>query len=166
MRAIADGKLETEVAVTGNDESTEMARTLSVCRDGLAEVEKSNAKVAAEREAAARERREAMMELAEDFEARVMGVVESVNEASGAVQQSAAGMSGTAKDASAKAEAAGAAAERAARHVQTVARAAEELSSWIQEIGRQVNQSATIAAHAAEDRKSAGWGKRGAGGVD
>src|SRR3546814_3033597 len=93
MREIADGKLDAEVAVTGNDEITEMARTLSVFRDGLAEVEKANAKVAEEREAATRERRQAMMALASEFEARVMGVVESVNEASGAVPQSAAGMS-------------------------------------------------------------------------
>src|SRR3546814_19477560 len=49
MREIADGKLDAEVAVTGNDEITEMARTLSVFRDGLAEVEKANAKVAEER---------------------------------------------------------------------------------------------------------------------
>src|SRR3546814_3001029 len=98
-----------------------MARTLSVFRDGLAEVEKANAKVAEEREAATRERRQAMMALASEFEARVMGVVESVNEASGAVQQSAAGMSDSAKGASTKAEAAGAAAQRAASNVQTVA---------------------------------------------
>jgi methyl-accepting chemotaxis protein len=153
MREIADGKLDTEVAVTGNDEITEMARTLSIFRDGLAEVEKANAKVAEEREAAARERRAAMVQLADDFEARVMGVVESVSKASGAVQHSSASMSGTAKDASAKAEAAGAAAERAASNVQTVASAAEELSSSIQEIGRQVNQSSTIAATAAEKGK-------------
>src|SRR3546814_16953837 len=57
MREIADGKLDAEVAVTGNDEITEIARTLSVFRDGLAEVEKANAKVAEEREAAPRERR-------------------------------------------------------------------------------------------------------------
>src|SRR3546814_6006327 len=74
MREIADGKLDAEVAVTGNDEITEMARTLSVFRDGLAEVEKANAKVAEEREAATRERRQAMMALASEFEARVMGV--------------------------------------------------------------------------------------------
>src|SRR3546814_9284870 len=70
MREIADGKLDAEVAVTGNDEITEMARTLSVFRDGLAEVEKANAKVAEEREAATRERRQEMMALASEFEAR------------------------------------------------------------------------------------------------
>ncbi|MGF1593457.1 MAG: methyl-accepting chemotaxis protein [Kiloniellaceae bacterium] len=150
MREIADGNLDAKVAVAGNDEITEMARTLSVFRDGLAEVEKANAKVAEEREAAARERRQAMIELADDFEARVMGVVESVTQASGNVQNSSQSMSGTARSASAKAESAGAAAERAATNVQTVASASEELSASIQEIGRQVNQSSTIAASAAE----------------
>src|SRR5690606_32516590 len=150
MQEIADGRLDAEVAVTGNDEITDMARTLSVFRDGLAEVEKANAKVAEEREAAARERRAAMVKLADDFEASVMGVVESVSQASSAVQQSSSTMTGTARDAGSQAEAAGAAAERAATNVQTVASAAEELSSSIQEIGRQVNQSSSIAASAAE----------------
>ncbi|HMA13501.1 MAG TPA: methyl-accepting chemotaxis protein, partial [Kiloniellaceae bacterium] len=150
MHEVADGRLDAEVPVTGNDEITDMARTLSVFRDGLAEVEKANAKVAEEREAAARERRAAMVKLADDFEASVMGVVESVSQSSSAVQQSSSTMSGSARDASGKAEAAGAAAKRAASNVQTVASAAEELSSSIQEIGRQVNQSSSIATSAAE----------------
>ncbi len=150
MREIADGKLDTEVAVTGRDEITEMAKTLSVFRDGLAEVEKANKKVEEEREAAATQRREEMIALADDFEARVMGVVESVSRASGEVQSSSQTMSGAAKGAGAKAEAAGSAAEQAAKNVQTVASAAEELAASIKEIGRQVNQSSTIAATAAE----------------
>src|SRR3546814_9093352 len=64
-----------------------MARTLGVFRDGLAEVEKANAKLAEAREAATRERRQAMMALASEFEARVMRLVESVHKASVAVQQ-------------------------------------------------------------------------------
>ncbi len=150
MREIADGKLDTSVTVNGSDEITEMAKTLSVFRDGLAEVERANAKVAEERETAARERREAMVALADDFEASVMGVVESVTSASNDVQTSSMSMTDTAKGAGGKADAAGSAAERAASNVQTVASAAEELASSIQEIGRQVNQSSTIAANAVE----------------
>src|SRR3546814_11550962 len=90
------------------------------------------------------------MELASEVEAGVMGVVESVNEASGAVQQSAAGMLDSAKGASTKAEAAGAASERAASNVQTVASAAEELWPSTQEIGRQVHQPLCTPARAAE----------------
>ena len=150
MRAIADGKLDTEVKVSGSDEITEMAKTLSVFRDGLAEVERANAKIEQERETAARERREAMVKLADDFEASVMSVVESVTSASQEVQTSSMSMTDTAKGASGKADAAGSAAERAATNVQTVASAAEELASSIKEIGRQVNQSSTIAARAVE----------------
>ena len=150
MRAIADGKLDTEVKVSGSDEITEMAKTLSVFRDGLEEVERANAKIEEERETAARERREAMVKLADDFEASVMGVVESVTSASNDVQTSSMSMTDTAKGAGGKADAAGSAAERAASNVQTVASAAEELASSIQEIGRQVNQSSTIAANAVE----------------
>ncbi|WP_193370868.1 methyl-accepting chemotaxis protein [Pelagibius marinus] len=150
MREIADGKLDTEVRLTGSDEITEMAKTLSVFRDGLAEVERANAKIAEERETAARERREAMVKLADDFEASVMGVVESVTTASNEVQTSSMSMTDTAKGANSKANAAGEAAERAASNVQTVASAAEELASSIKEIGRQVNQSSNIATNAVE----------------
>ena len=150
MREIADGKLDARVVVNGNDEITEMAKTLSVFRDGLAEVERANAKIAEEREAAAQERSAAMVKLADAFETSVMGVVESVTKASGEVQTSSKGMTVTAKGAGAKADAAGSAAERAASNVQTVASAAEELAASIQEIGRQVNQSSTIAASAVE----------------
>ncbi|MEO3429678.1 methyl-accepting chemotaxis protein [Pelagibius sp. CAU 1746] len=150
MREIADGKLDTEVQVTGSDEITEMAKTLSVFRDGLAEVERANAKIAEERETAARERREAMVKLADDFEASVMSVVESVTSASNEVQTSSMRMTDTAKGANSKANAAGSAAERAANNVQTVASAAEELASSIKEIGRQVNQSSNIATSAVE----------------
>ncbi|MGD1878982.1 MAG: methyl-accepting chemotaxis protein, partial [Kiloniellaceae bacterium] len=150
MRAVADGQLDGQVAVTGSDEITEMAKTLSVFRDGLAEVERANAKIEEEREAAARERREVMVNLADDFEASVMGVVESVTSASNDVQSSSMQLTDTAKEAGGKADSAGAAAERAAANVQTVASAAEELASSIQEIGRQVNQSSTIAAGAVE----------------
>jgi len=150
MREIADGKLDTRVKVSGNDEITEMARTLSVFRDGLAEVERANAKIEQERETAARERREAMVKLANDFEASVMSVVESVTAASNEVQTSSMSMTDTAKGAGRKADAAGSAAERAAGNVQTVASAAEELASSIQEIGRQVNQSSNIANLAVE----------------
>ena len=150
MRAVADGKLDTQVAVTGSDEITEMAKTLSVFRDGLAEVERANAKLAEEREAAAKERREAMIALADDFETSVMGVVESVTSASNDVQTSSMSLTDTARGAGSKADSAGSAAERAATNVQTVASAAEELASSIKEIGRQVNQSSTIAAGAVE----------------
>ena len=150
MRELADGKLDTRVVVDGNDEITQMARTLSVFRDGLAEVERANAKIEEEREGAARERQAAMAKLADAFEASVMGVVESVTRASGEVQSSSKSMTDTAKGAGAKADAAGSAAERAASNVQTVASAAEELAASIQEIGRQVNQSSTIAANAVE----------------
>ena len=150
MRAIADGKLDTDVKVSGSDEITEMAKTLSVFRDGLAEVEQANAKLEQERESAARERRDAMAALADAFQASVMGVVESVTQASEEVQASSIQLSETAKGAGSKTDSAGSAAERAASNVQTVASAAEELASSIKEIGRQVSQSSTIAAGAVE----------------
>ncbi len=148
MRKIAGGDLKAELAVAGSDEIAEMAKTLVVFRNGLAEVEVANTKVEKEREAAAKERRSAMMALADNFESSVLGVVESVSTASGEMRSSSKGVANTADDAKAQADAAAAAAEQASTNVQTVASAAEELSSSIQEIGRQVHQSSKVAAKA------------------
>ncbi len=150
MREIAGGNLKAQLAVKGNDEIAEMATTLMVFRDGLAEVEKANAKIEEERAAAAMERQAAMMELADGFEASVLGVVESVSSASGEMQSSSKGMAERADNAKAQADAAAGAAEQAAGNVQTVASAAEELAASIEEIGRQVNQSSKIAAQAVD----------------
>src|SRR3546814_19838136 len=95
MREIVDGKLDAEVAVTGNDEITEMARTLSVFRDGLAEVEKANAKVAADSEEATRARSQAMMAIASDCGAGGMGVRETVDAAAGRGQTVQGGLWGS-----------------------------------------------------------------------
>ncbi len=148
MREIAGGDLKADVAVTGSDEIAEMAKTLVVFRNGLAEVEVANTKVEKERETAAKERRSAMLALADSFEASVLGVVESVSTASGEMRSSSKGVASTADDAKTQADAAAAAAQQASTNVQTVASAAEELASSIQEIGRQVNQSSKVAAKA------------------
>ncbi|NIA70268.1 HAMP domain-containing protein [Pelagibius litoralis] len=150
MREIAGGNLKTELAVTGSDEVAEMAKTLMVFRDGLAEVETANSKIEEERAAATMERQSAMMSLADGFETTVLGVVESVSSASGEVQTSSKGMATTAENAKTQADAAAGAAEQTSTNVQTVASAAEELSTSIQEIGRQVNQSSKIAAQAVD----------------
>jgi methyl-accepting chemotaxis protein len=93
-------------------------------------------------------------QLASDFEARVKAVVETVAESTGQMRGGAQTMSSTASDTESQASAAATAAEQATGNVQAVAAATEELSLSISEIGRQIQQSSTIAQRAVEEARS------------
>ena len=96
-------------------------------------------------EAAAAERRRTMMELADGFEQAVGGIVGTVSASATELQATAATMTATATETAAQSTTVAAAAEQAASNVGTVAAASEELGSSVQEIGRQVQGSASLA---------------------
>ncbi len=96
-------------------------------------------------EAAARERKRTMVELADGFEAAVGGIVGMVSSSATELQATAQQMSSAAGETAAQSTTVAAAAEEAASNVGTVAAAAEELGTSVQEIGRQVHGSATLA---------------------
>jgi methyl-accepting chemotaxis protein len=97
------------------------------------------------------ERKQAMLEMADEFEKNVMSVVEGLSSATTEMQSSAEAMSATASQTSSQATAVAAASEEAATSVQTVAAAAEELSATVAEISRQVTESNEIAQSAVDE---------------
>lgn len=119
-----------------------------------AEIERRDAEThaAAERremeERAAAERRDALLTLADSFEAGVGTIISTLNDSASDMQTSAAAMSAAATTASERTTAVASASDQATANVQTVASAAEELSASIQEISRQVADSARIAGDA------------------
>ncbi|WP_236783669.1 methyl-accepting chemotaxis protein [Azospirillum humicireducens] len=151
MDRIAAGDLDAEIALDGHDEIAEMGTALLVFRDTAREVETTRAAAEAERQRAAGERRDAMLSLADQFENGVKVVVETVSAAATQMHQTAAGMVATADDTSRQAGNAAEAAETASVNVDGAASAAHELSQSISEIARQVTESATIAAKAANE---------------
>ncbi len=151
MGRIAAGDLDAEIALHGHDEIAEMGAALLVFRDTAREVETTRAAAEAERQRAAGERRDAMLSLADQFENGVKVVVETVSAAATQMHQTAAGMVATADDTSRQAGSAAEAAETASVNVDGAASAAHELSQSISEIARQVTESATIAAKAANE---------------
>ncbi|RJF81344.1 HAMP domain-containing protein [Azospirillum cavernae] len=150
MQRIADGDLARDVVTSGSDEITQMGAVLRVFRNTARAVESARAEADVQREQAARDRRAAMLGLADGFEAGVKTVVDRVSTASDRMHQTAEGMvtmaDGTVRQASDAAQAA----ERASANVDSAAAAAQELSQSIEEISRQVTQSATIAGEAAQ----------------
>ena len=101
--------------------------------------------------AAAAARQRTMMELADNFEAAVGGIVSLVSDAAIELQATAQTMTKTATETAAQSTNVAAAAEEAATNVQTVAAAAEELGSSVSEIGRQVTGSTNLAKAAVLD---------------
>jgi len=155
MDKLAGGDTSVEVPATDRrDDIGAMARTVETFKNNAIELERSTAAREAEKAKAEEEKRQAMHRLADEFETKVRGVVESVTSASGQVQATARSMSHTAEEASTKTSAVAAATDQAANNVQTVASAAEELAASIQEISRQVAQSTKIASEAAEQART------------
>jgi methyl-accepting chemotaxis protein len=144
MRQLADGDLTTEVSVSGRDEIGAMAATVQVFKDNGLEKERMEAEQAEEKRQAEERRRAEMLELADQFEASVMGVVQTVSASSGDMETAAQTML-SATDANAERTVTVAdASEQATSNVETVAAAAEQLAASVREIARQVQESSSI----------------------
>ncbi|MDH3335334.1 MAG: cache domain-containing protein, partial [Rhodospirillaceae bacterium] len=149
MGVLAGGNLETEVpSMERSDEIGDMAQAVSVFKDNAIEVKRLEAQQKADEERAEKEKRKLMLDMADNFENSVGGVVNSVSSAATEMQSSAQSVSGTAEETSKQSTVVAAAAEEASTNVQTVASASEELSSSISEISRQVSQSTQISSTA------------------
>ncbi len=91
--------------------------------------------------------------VADDFEANVMGVVETVGRAAESTSSQAQTLSTTADRTSRQSTTVAAATEQATRNVQLVATASEELSASIREISRQVSQATEVARAAVSEAR-------------
>jgi methyl-accepting chemotaxis protein len=151
MRAIAAGNLNASIPKAGSDEIGDMTRALMVFRDTANEANAANARAEAERSRAAGERRRAMVEMAENFESSVRGVLDRVARAAGEMQDMAQRMSRNAEDTTGEAATAASTSQQAEGSVKAVAAATEELSASIQEIGSRVHASSQIARKAATE---------------
>jgi methyl-accepting chemotaxis protein len=155
MRSLADGNLDAEVPGVGRrDEIGEMAEAVQVFRANAIEqkrLEEDNRKASLRAE---EEKRQAMKKVADDFEASVRSVVETVSKTAGQMQSTAKSMSSAAGETEMQAASAASASEEASTNVQTVAVATEELSSSIEEIGRQVNRSLETATKAVNNARA------------
>jgi len=152
MKRLADGDLDVEVPAQGRkDEIGEMAGAVQVFKENALEKVQLEAEQEEREKRAETEKRQAMMAMADAFEASVGQVVEQVSSASTEMQSSSEAMNATAEETTRQAAAVAAASEEASTNVETVASAAEELSSSISEIGRQVMHASQVARAAVEE---------------
>ncbi len=152
MQRIAHGSLDHAVEETERgDEIGRMAETLEMLRQTAMTARALEAEQISTKQQAENEKREALIALADRFDASVGRLVGLMASGSTELESTAQSMTGTAERTNHQATVVSAAATEASTRVQTVAAAAEELSSSISEISRQVAQSADITARAVDN---------------
>ena len=152
MASIAGGALETEIPQRERkNEIGDIARTLGVFRDGLAEAQSLREEQKRRDEQMAVQMVAERAAIAESFQSRMGALAERFSGSSGEVADAARNLSATAEETSRQAQSVTTAAEGASDNVQTVAASAEELSASIREMSDQVSSSADIARSAAEE---------------
>ncbi len=148
MRELAEGNLDRDIPHgQRRDEIGAMAHAVQSFRDGLRREKRLAAEQAAE-QTAKEQRARTLTELNAGFETKIGRMVASLSAAAAAMNATARQMSTTADRTKERSVTVAGAAEEASSSVGTAAAAAEELASSIGEIGRQVAESAEVAAHA------------------
>ncbi|MFV2092952.1 MAG: methyl-accepting chemotaxis protein [Hyphomicrobiales bacterium] len=142
MRSLADGDLEVEIpAQDRKDEIGEMSGAVQVFKDNAIHNKELEAGQVEQKRKAEEEKRRMMNKLADDFDASVGGIVDTVSSASAELSSTAQTMAGISEETSNRANAVAAASEEASTNVQTVASATEQMSASISEINGQVAQA-------------------------
>jgi methyl-accepting chemotaxis protein len=152
MNALAGGDTGVAVPFQGRrDEIGAMAAAVGVFKDNLIRTRRLEEETALARSSAEVQRKAAMREMADRFEQAVGSIMDRVSASASELHVTAGSMSGTATETASQSSAVAAAAEEAASNVNTVAAAAEELGASVQEIGRQVTGSASLARAAVSE---------------
>ncbi|WP_211112600.1 cache domain-containing protein [Azospirillum sp. SYSU D00513] len=152
MERLATGDLSVEIPWAARaDEIGRMAQAVQVFKDNAVAMERLRTEQESAKRRAEKARKAEMARLADQFEASVKELSETLASAATEMQASASSMSAIATQTSHQAGAVTAASEQASANVGTVASATEEMSASIAEIGRQVSSSAEISATAVRE---------------
>jgi methyl-accepting chemotaxis protein len=151
MRRLAAHDKAADIPAQGRtDEIGQMAGAVQVFKEALIEADRLAGEQEAER--AAKEKRATRLEQAvATFEVTAREMVSLLSSGSTELEATARAMTGSVDRTNQQASAVAAAAEQAGSGAQTVAVATEELTASINEISRQVAQSARMAAGAVKD---------------
>ncbi len=149
MHSLAKGDLRTAIPARDRaDEIGRMAAALEVFKTQAAENQDLRAHEEEAKRHAEAERKATLESLAREFEETLGSVVNGLAATATELRATAEGMASNAEETSRQADAVRSAADDANRNVDTVASAAEELAASVQEISRQVDDSARISGDA------------------
>ncbi|SFG47744.1 methyl-accepting chemotaxis protein [Methylobacterium gossipiicola] len=151
LTAIGQGRSAGALPTGGAREVRAIAAAAATFSDSLAERRRIRAEADELAQAASTERRQAMLGLADGFEARAGRIVAAVSAASTQLEAAAHALSQTSSETSRLSGAVAQTSGEAAASADTVAAATEELSASVREIGSRVEMSATVAGEAERD---------------
>ncbi|MEE3625685.1 methyl-accepting chemotaxis protein [Nitrospirillum sp. BR 11752] len=143
------------------DELGAVAETMQVFKTNILRNREMEAAAKEQEQRAAAEKKKAMDELADLFDAKVAGVVQAVSSAAEQLSSTATAMSSIAEETNRQATTVAAAADQTTANVQTVSSAAEQLSSSIGEISQRVGHSSEVSCSAVERARLANEMVRG-----
>ena len=150
MTRIARHDLDVVIPGSRQDEIGAMAAALEIFRENLATAGRLEAERRTSQER--REKRQQEIErLIAGFDGSAAAAIGTLSSASLVLQQTAQSMAASAEETQRQATAVAAASSEASANVQSVASAAGQLAGSIDEIGRQVSESAQIAGAAAKE---------------
>ncbi|MGM4903458.1 methyl-accepting chemotaxis protein [Tardiphaga sp. 866_E4_N2_1] len=152
MKQLAEGNFGVVLPGLGRkDEVGDMAQAVETFKVKAEEKARAEAEARiTQDQAAALQRKQDMIRLADDFEGTVGEIVEAVSSASTELEASASTLTSTADRSQQLTTVVATASEEASTNVQSVASSTEEMASSITEIGRQVQESARIANEAVD----------------
>ncbi len=142
MNIMAEGNYQIDIKGKGRrDEIGTMASALEVFKENAIERQRMQEQQREAEIKAEEEKKQAMRDLADKFEERVQGVIQTVASASTELSHTAEHMLNVIGEASRVSKSAAAGAEQTSSNVQSVAAASEEMSSTIGEVSMQVQRS-------------------------
>jgi methyl-accepting chemotaxis protein len=154
MTALAGGGAEVAIpCLERKDEVGEMASAVKVFKSNLVEIERLRVDQIETEKRQTQQRKADMVRLANDFEATVGEIIQTVSSASAELEASARTLTSTAGHAGELTSKVAEASGEASGNVQSVATATEELSSSVNEISRQVQESARMANEAVDQTR-------------
>ncbi|MCB9979856.1 MAG: HAMP domain-containing protein [Rhodospirillales bacterium] len=151
MQRLANNEEGVEIGyLDRGDELGDMAKTLEIFKKNIQEVKMMEAERLENEAKMAAERRQAMLDMADSFESRVGSVVENVSKAAQGLQAISSNLSAAVEETTAMCSAVVQAAEEANGNVQSVASASEEMTMAINEVSRNVSDTAITARNCSE----------------
>lgn len=155
MQRLATGDIRVEVPSRERpDEIGAMARAVEVLKQNVVEWRRLENEKTQNEARSAQERQAVLSRLADTFGGSVGGIIDAVSSTATEPEAAASTLTRTAESAHDLAGTVAGASEDTSTSVQSVATAAEELVASVNEIGRQVQQSTTIAAQAVKQAEA------------
>jgi methyl-accepting chemotaxis protein len=149
MGELADGNIDVKIdGLDLSNEIGEMAKAVGVFKNNAVEKLQLESEQEESRLNAEGERRKAMVDLADEFEAAIGGIVDSVSQGAEALHTTAQSLTSVSRETVARSEKVATVSDASLGKVQAIAASTEQLSMSVNEIAEQVANASNIAGGA------------------